>query len=229
MTPVTQQAHELLTALVRGNLAIDATAGNGHDTAFLANLVGPTGTVWAFDIQAAALQRTASRLRERSISVDLRLRSANGASPVAPQGPADAHRPRVICVEASHTDMGSHLPTASRGQIAAIMFNLGYLPGSDQSCITTTATTLIALGAAIDGLAPGGVLTVVVYPGHPGGREEATAVREWFIRQTNDGTAELLREMTPPLNPGPQLFALRRCGTVIEQRLSAPSPSGCRT
>ena len=214
MTPVTQQAHELLTKLVRGDLAIDATAGNGHDTEFLAHLVGPTGTVWAFDIQAAALQKTASRLRERSISVELRLGSANDALTATPHVPAETHRSRVICLEASHAEMGSHLPATCRGHVAAIMFNLGYLPGADQSCITMTESTLIALDAAIDCLAPDGVLTVVVYRGHPGGREEATAVREWFIRQACDGTAELLSEMAPPINPGPQLFALRRAGLM---------------
>jgi Putative rRNA methylase len=108
--------------------------------------------------------------------------------------------------------MKAHLPATCLGQISAIMFNLGYLPGADQSCITTTDSTLIALDATIDCLTPDGVLTVVVYPGHPGGREEATAVREWFTRQASGGTGELLNEMTPPMNPGPQLFALRRAG-----------------
>ncbi len=216
MTPITKQAHELLTSLVRGHLAIDATAGNGHDTEFLAHLVGATGFVWAFDIQAAALQRTASRLRERSISVELRLRAANGGVPAVPHDSNEDPGPRVIGLEASHAEMKDHLPVTYRGQIAAIMFNLGYLPGADQSCITTTASTLIALDSAVDYLAQGGVLTVVVYPGHPGGREEATAVREWFARQASVGTGELLCEMTPAINPGPQLFALRRSGTSIE-------------
>ena len=219
MTPVTQQAHELLTANVRGHLAIDATAGNGHDTEFLAHLVGATGFVWAFDIQAVALQETASRLRERSISVELRLRSANSALPTAPHDLAEVSRSRVIGLEASHAEMKDHLPVTCLGQISAIMFNLGYLPGADKSCITTAASTLIALDAAIDYLAPGGVLTVVVYPGHPGGREEAVAVREWFTRQASVGTGELLSEITPSTNPGPQLFALRRSGTGIGQLL----------
>lgn len=38
-----------------GMFAVDATAGNGHDTAFLCGLVGPTGRVLAMDIQPAAV------------------------------------------------------------------------------------------------------------------------------------------------------------------------------
>ncbi len=211
MTPVTQQAHELLTARVRGHLAIDATAGNGYDTEFLARLVGPAGTVWAFDIQREALLRTASRLRERQITVELRLRSALATGLVAdsPDGWVD---PRVIGIEASHAEMDRHLPASCRGQIAAIMFNLGYLPGSDQSCLTTKDTTLAGLDAAIEWLAPGGVLTVVAYPGHPGGEAEAAAVREWFLHRGSAGSYELLRESSESRNAGPLLWALRRVG-----------------
>ena len=207
MTPVTQQAHELLTAHVRGHLAIDATAGNGHDTEFLAQLVGPTGTVWAFDIQREALLRTASRLRERQISVEMQL-----ASVPSPAGQAlDAvPGPQVVCLEASHAEMSDYLPASCRGQIAAIMFNLGYLPGANKSCTTATTSTLAALEAGMEWLAPSGVLTVVVYPGHPGGREEAAAVREWFLRQASAGSGELLCEVSEPLHRGPQLLALRR-------------------
>ena len=52
MTPPerpTALAHREIEAVVRkGDLVIDATAGNGHDTVFLANLVGETGEVIAF-------------------------------------------------------------------------------------------------------------------------------------------------------------------------------------
>ena len=209
MISVTQQAHELLTAHVRGHFAIDATAGNGHDTEFLAQLVGPTGTVWAFDIQREALLRTASRLRERQIPVELRLRSMAGTCP-AGQALADVPGPHVICLEASHAEMSDHLPASCRGQMAAIMFNLGYLPGAEKSWITTAESTLAALDAAIEWLAPGGVLTVVAYPGHVGGSAEAEAVRAWFTRRVSEGRCDRLSEETPTTNPGPQLFALRR-------------------
>lgn len=36
--------------------AVDATCGNGHDTLELARMVGPSGRVVAFDIQAEALE-----------------------------------------------------------------------------------------------------------------------------------------------------------------------------
>ena len=212
MIPVTQQAHALLTALVRGSLAIDATAGNGHDTEFLARLVGPTGTVWAFDIQREALLRTASRLRERQIAVEVQWRSRGDVAPGACSitgGPG----PQVFCIEASHAEISEHLPASSRGQIAAIMFNLGYLPGADKSCITTAVSTRAGLDAAVEWLAPGGVLTVVVYPGHPGVTEEAAAVREWFSQRARDGSCELLGELSVPGNSGPQLLALRLPGS----------------
>ena len=47
-----------------GDRAIDATAGNGHDTLFLANTVGTTGKVIAFDIQDTAIDATAARTSE---------------------------------------------------------------------------------------------------------------------------------------------------------------------
>ena len=41
-----------------GDFVIDATMGNGHDTAFLAELVGPSGEVFAFDIKSVDQYRT---------------------------------------------------------------------------------------------------------------------------------------------------------------------------
>lgn len=70
--PLTQIAHHHLREVVqawRGSQptgtplrAIDATAGNGHDTLFLAGILGPQGEVAAFDIQPQALENTSARL-----------------------------------------------------------------------------------------------------------------------------------------------------------------------
>lgn len=38
----------------QGDVAVDATCGNGHDSKWLAEAVGPQGKLYAFDIQARA-------------------------------------------------------------------------------------------------------------------------------------------------------------------------------
>jgi hypothetical protein len=80
-------------------------------------------------------------------------------------------------LHAGHELLTQHLPAEAKGRLAAVMFNLGYLPGADKSMITRTETTLAALVQALDYLQPGGMLTMIVYPGHSGGAEEAAAVR----------------------------------------------------
>jgi len=58
----TTLAHQLVgDRLVPGDTAVDATVGNGHDTVFLASLVGSNGRVIGFDVQAAAIEQTAQR------------------------------------------------------------------------------------------------------------------------------------------------------------------------
>lgn len=134
---------------------IDATAGNGHDTVFLADCVGAEGTVHAFDVQEAAVQATAARVAGHAAAIHLHLES--------------------------HAEMGQH---AAPGTIAAILFNLGYLPGDDHARTTESAETLRALAAATALLKPGGVLSIVCYPGHPAGAAEAAAVETWLAGLT---------------------------------------------
>jgi ubiquinone/menaquinone biosynthesis C-methylase UbiE len=157
----TALAHLLLRQAIRaGELVIDATAGNGHDTLFLAERVGPAGRVLAFDVQAAAI--AAARVR------------------VAAQGWQD----RVTFQQQSHALLEDH---AAAGTVAAVMFNLGYLPGNSHGVITGTDSTLKGLAGAATVLKPGGVLAVVCYPGHAGGEVEAVAVEAWFVAQVAEG------------------------------------------
>ncbi len=147
---LTDLAHELVRLVLRpGDAAIDATAGNGHDTLFLAQAVGVTGHVFSFDIQAEAIVRTRQRLAEAKIE-------------------------NVTLHQASHARMGESVTMPIR----AVMFNLGYLPGGDKSVITSRDSTLVALESAKALLQKGGILTVLAYRGHPGGMDEAQAARE---------------------------------------------------
>ena len=156
MTSLTRQVqNELGKFLSEGAIAIDATAGNGHDTAFLAQHTGDSGHVYAFDIQHQAIENTQRRLQQLELDQ------------------------RVTLIEDSHEHFLTHLPASYQGQISVIMFNLGYLPGSDKNCITRTASTLKALNQSLHLLNAGGALSVMLYPGHAGGQEETDAVLGW--------------------------------------------------
>lgn len=134
-------------------MAVDATAGNGYDSLFLARKVGPTGRVFIFDVQAAALEATNERLSHAGV-------------------PDSCYK----LLNCGHETLACSLPADLRGKIKVIMFNLGYLPGSDKKVITETEKTMRGIKRALEWLALGGLATVVVYPGHSGGSDEADAV-----------------------------------------------------
>ncbi|MEN3940947.1 class I SAM-dependent methyltransferase [Prosthecobacter sp. SYSU 5D2] len=146
----------LADRLQAGDIALDATAGNGHDTLFLCQCTGTSGHVYAMDVQAAAVAATRSRLLEAGIQEN-----------------------RFTVVQAGHETMAGTVVPEHQGKLAGIMFNLGYLPGSDKTVITRTETTLAAVNAATRLLKPGGLLTIAVYPGHEGGAQEQRALGEW--------------------------------------------------
>ena len=60
-----QMSHDFLAQVLDdGSIAVDATMGNGNDTAFLAGLAKK---VYAFDVQEQALEKTGQRLSDLKI------------------------------------------------------------------------------------------------------------------------------------------------------------------
>jgi predicted methyltransferase len=155
--------HGLVRQVVRSaDTVVDATAGNGHDTLFLAGLVGPQGRVYGFDVQAQALENTARRLQRHG-----------------------AER-QVTLFHAGHEAAGRLLPAGTEN-LACAMFNLGYLPGSDKQVVTTWHTTEAALRAVMPLLRAGGLVTLHLYTGHAGGSAEAAAVHDFCAALPWDG------------------------------------------
>jgi predicted methyltransferase len=180
-------AHDLIKPhLHDGDIAIDATVGNGFDTLFLLRQIRPSGRVFGFDIQQAALDSTAAK-----------------AGKAAGLG-------CLTLMRESHARMEEKIPAEFHGRIAACMFNLGYLPGSDKRVITETETTLSALAAAVRLLAPGSILTVLAYPGHPGGAEEALQVEQWCSRQDPEQFSITTIFSDEHKTSAPRLFIVRK-------------------
>lgn len=138
----------------------DFTMGNGNDTLFMSRLAAQYGiNVYAFDIQAAALESTSAFLKK------------NGAAE------------NYILINDSHSRLDEYVP--QEGQMACGMFNLGYLPGGDKSVTTLRSTTLEAIQKAVDRLTVGGVLTVTIYPGHPEGKIEGELIEKYLSSLSN--------------------------------------------
>ncbi|QYY35911.1 class I SAM-dependent methyltransferase [Ruficoccus sp. ZRK36] len=153
---MTAMAQKMIAEVIEpGDIAIDATVGNGLDTFFLADRVGPDGHVIGFDIQEMAHHRTNLMLGEAGLLTRVRL------------------------VRTGHENMDDHMPGNWQGHIKAVMFNLGYLPRGDKSIITRPETTVPALESAANCLCAGGRMSIVIYPGHEGGADEAAKVMEW--------------------------------------------------
>ncbi len=186
MPRLTEIAHAAVrTALTQGEIAIDATAGNGWDTLFLRECVGPQGQVFAFDIQPEALAATATRI---------------------------CHAANVTLLACDHARLRETIPAAFHGRIGAVMFNLGYLPGSDHTITTHPQSTLPAISAALELLRGGGVLTVLAYTGHPGGAEEAVAVEQLFRKASNSFSIEVIEGETGSKS-APRLWIVRKAAT----------------
>ncbi len=178
-----QLAQRIIAARLHpGDRALDATAGNGNDTQFLAELVGPEGEVFAFDTQPQAIHRTAQRLKESNTET------------------------KVYLVNAGHERLADYVA----GEFQAIMFNLGYLPGAGHQFATQPDTTVQALQQALSLLAPAGILTIVVYVGHAGAKAEQEAVEEW-ASSLPQKVWDVMRCVYPNrANDPPYLIAIQR-------------------
>lgn len=164
----------LAVPLQKARCIIDATAGNGNDTLYLANASSDEARVYAFDIQREALEAT----RKKTASF--------------------VHKIRYVLD--SHVHFEKHV----EGAIDVAMFNLGYLPGGSHAVTTQAETTLVAVEKMTARLVVNGLLVVAAYPGHAAGEKECHILNAWLAalpshRFTASCYAMLNHEKKPPI------------------------------
>ncbi|KAK7334911.1 hypothetical protein VNO80_26677 [Phaseolus coccineus] len=187
----TDIAHMVWKQVVqKGDTVIDATCGNGFDTLAMLNLVADDshdGYVYALDIQEDALDNT-SLFLEKSLNSN--------------------ERQLVKLFNICHSKMENVVPR--NASVRLVAFNLGYLPGGDKEIITGPETTSLALEAAKRILMPGGLISIVVYVGHPGGREELEAVESFATKLcVENWICCKLQMLNRPFGPIPIFFYRR--------------------
>ncbi|MDD2585369.1 MAG: class I SAM-dependent methyltransferase [Syntrophomonadaceae bacterium] len=176
-------SHQVIAAVVEaGDIVVDATCGRGHDTIFLAQLVGEKGKVYAFDIQGIAIETTWELLQ------------------------ANKTLENVVLIKDNHSNLDSYIPQ----RIKACMFNLGYLPGGDHSIKTDKVNTLKALEKATKMLDNNGVITIVFYPGHSGGQEELNSMMVYLSELSQKDFEVSHVEFINQINDPPQITIVQK-------------------
>lgn len=155
-------------AVQTGDVVVDATLGNGHDTLFLAELVGETGRVFGFDVQEDAVRKSQERLRQHGLLE------------------------RVILFHTGHEDLFEKIPTVYHGKITGAIFNLGYLPASDKTIVTRPETTIAATQQLLEIMAPEGIIVLVIYHGHEEGVVERDSLLS-YCQQLDQKAAHVLQ------------------------------------
>ena len=151
-----------------GDVVVDATLGNGHDTLFMANLAGENGTVYGFDVQEDAIRTSIDRLNQHGI--------------------AD----RVTIFHSGHEHLSKLIPAEHHGKVKAAIFNLGYLPGSDKSVVTKPETTISAIEQLLEIMVPEGLIILVIYHGHAEGAVERDTLLT-YCQNINQKKAHVLQ------------------------------------
>lgn len=176
-------AHEMMeSAVFPGARAVDATMGNGHDTLWLLHAVGNEGFVYAFDVQKQTVAHTRAAVE------------------------AEGYAGRCELILDGHERMDAHISAP----VDAILFNLGWLPGGEKSVTTRVNTTLQAVEAGARLLAPKGLMTICVYPGHEEGAREREALLGWAERLDPVRFDVLQKRYLNQKNDPPELIAIRR-------------------
>ncbi|WP_053360349.1 class I SAM-dependent methyltransferase [Bacillus sp. FJAT-27251] len=180
-------ARTLLERSVKtGDIAVDATVGNGHDTVFLSGLVGPGGQVYGFDIQEQALASCKAKLKDRELLE------------------------RVSLYQKGHEHVRTTLPVSAHGKVAGAIFNLGYLPGGDKSIVTVPQTTISAVDQILDMLAPEGIIVIVVYHGHPEGQVERDTLLDYASSLDQNRAHVLQYQFLNQKNNPPFIIAIEK-------------------
>lgn len=178
--------HLLEQAVGPGGIAVDGTLGNGHDTKFLAELVGDTGMVFGFDIQQEALEATTARLQDSNL------------------------QKRVTLFHQGHEKLIQCIPPHFHGQISGAIFNLGYLPGGDKTIVTTATTTIAAVEQLLSIMAPEAIIILVIYHGHEEGALERDELLQ-YVKQLDQRKAHVLQyQFINQVNQPPFIIAIEK-------------------
>lgn len=177
---------------------VDATAGNGYDTLFLAEKTAESCRIWAFDIQEQAI----GSARSRTASIK--------------------HDDRICWVNVDHACMNEFVFEP----VDAAMFNLGYLPGSSRSIVTQPSSLEPALNWLLQRLKPLGRISIVAYPGHQSGQEEILFLEQYLAQLPQQRFIANRLQYLNQKNQPAILYTIGKIGRNFDEDPSADKSKG---
>lgn len=179
----TKISHDLIKLKTKENMiALDATVGNGKDTLLLAKKVGASGIVYGFDIQKLAIDNTLGLLKDNNLN------------------------DRVKLINDSHENILKYIDE----KLDLAIFNLGYLPKGNHSITTKPKSTLKAIESVLSSLNINGILIVVSYHGHLGGKKERNEVENYLNKLNQKEFTVLKMDFLNQINNPPILFCIEK-------------------
>lgn len=136
---------------------VDATCGNGHDFLYLAQAAKEGAHLYAIDIQDQAIVNTKTIIGQAKVKDSV----------------------SITYIQGSHDQALDD--QIQEDYIDLVVFNLGYLPGSDHALMTKPDLTIGALNAVLPKLSKQGVVTLVAYPGTNQGLAEKEALETFLV------------------------------------------------
>ncbi|HLR67837.1 class I SAM-dependent methyltransferase [Virgibacillus alimentarius] len=177
-------SHYLLALSTQnGETVIDATCGNGNDTLFLSKKVGKEGHVLAFDIQDQAIKNAKALVEGHNCS-------------------------NISFIHDSHVNVSEYL--SSESKVGAAIFNLGYLPKSDKTIITQGESTISSIKSILGFLRQNGLIVIVVYHGHKGGKKEKEMILSYVMNLDQKKYHVLRYDFINQKNNPPFLLAIQK-------------------
>jgi len=179
---VTLAKYVIKDKLKSGDIAVDATCGNGYDSVLLSTIVGREGKIYCFDVQEDAIKLTEEKLINESALNNW------------------------VLIHDGHENLDKYISF----NVNAAIFNLGYLPKGNHEIITTPENTISAIQKLMDRLVPGGIIVIVSYYGHKGGYEEMSKLSVFVKSIDNKKYTVIKSEFVNQINCPPMLITIEK-------------------
>lgn len=106
----------------------------------------------------------------------------------------------------SHENFDKHI----KENVDCIVYNLGYLPGSDKSITTKKDSTLKSLSNGLNLLSENGLMIIALYSGHEEGKEEKEAVLSYCKNLSKKNFGVIYQQFLNRTNNPPSLVIIEK-------------------